>query len=70
MRTIAEIEVTPGGGLWVDVLTDPPKLAIRRRGGGLVHVESGELGQLLEVLTLAAGELVALASDEADEDVE
>ncbi len=60
MRTIAEIEVTPAGSLWIDVLTDPPGLAIRRQDAGLVHVEVGEIGDLMKALALAAMELAEL----------
>jgi hypothetical protein len=68
MRTVVEIEVTPGADLWVDVLMDPPGLAIRRRGAGLVRVEPGEVSDLIQVLSLAGMELQALVSDEVGKD--
>lgn len=68
MRTIAEIEVTPMGTLYVDVLRDPPALDIRRGGGGLVHIDAGELQPLIDVLIQAGVELAVLASEDVEDE--
>ena len=48
------IEIEPSvGTLFVDILGDPPGLAIRRVDTGLVRVEDYELRRLIEVLTRA-----------------
>jgi hypothetical protein len=59
MRTMAEIQVVPQGTLWVDIRLDPPTLAIRRQGGGLVTIDQAEVSDLIQSLALAALELQA-----------
>lgn len=81
MRTVMTIEIgprpprggegsdstlSPKGTLFLDVLVDPPALAIRREGGGLVRVEARELRHLVEALRLAAGDLAVLAGGDHD----
>jgi hypothetical protein len=59
MRTIAEIQVVPQGTLWVNVQLEPPALAIRRAGAGLVQIDPAEVSDLIQALALAALELQA-----------
>jgi hypothetical protein len=63
MRTIAEIQVVPQGTLWVDIRLDPPTLAIRRQGGGLVTIDQAEVSDLIQSLALAALELQATKAE-------
>lgn len=66
MVTIATIEINDT--LHVDVTRDPPGVDIRRLGAGLVRIDAHELRRLVEVLTLAGGDLAALAVLEDDHD--
>lgn len=61
-KTIMTVEINDT--LFVDVLTDPPGIAIRRVGAGLVRIEPREVRYLSDVLCLAGGDLAALVADE------
>lgn len=59
MRTIAEIHVLPSLDLWLDIRVDPPGLALRRQGGGLVRIERAEIRHLAAVLYDVGADLTA-----------
>ncbi len=66
MRTVAELQAQPQSTLWVDIQLDPPALAIRRKGGGLVQIDQAEVSDLITTLSLATLELQALKAETDD----
>lgn len=65
MRTTATIEIENSNRtLFLDLLDDPPGLALRRVDGGLVRIEAAEAEFLAFALILAVRDLERMATND------